>query len=145
MGMLDDFKKFAIQGNVTDLAVGVVIGGAFGKIVTAVVGDVVMPLVSLALPSGDWRTAGLVLREAADPKNNVVLKYGDLIGSVLDFLVIAFVLFLVVSKLMTLGKKPEAPAAPAAPTTKECPECLETIPIQAKRCRACGLAVAAAA
>jgi large conductance mechanosensitive channel len=145
MGMLDDFKKFAIQGNVTDLAVGVVIGGAFGKIVTAVVGDVVMPLVSLALPSGDWRTAGLVLREAADPKNNVVLKYGDLIGSVLDFLVIAFVLFLVVSKLMTLGKKPEAPAAPAAPTTKECTECLETIPIQAKRCRACGSAVTAAA
>ena len=145
MGMLDDFKKFAIQGNVTDLAVGVVIGGAFGKIVTAVVGDVVMPLVSLALPSGDCRTAGLVLREAPDPKNNVVLKYGDLIGSVLDFLVIAFVLFLVVSKLMTIGKKPVEPAAPAAPTTKECPECLETIPIQAKRCRACGSAVAAAA
>jgi large conductance mechanosensitive channel len=145
MGMLDDFKKFAIQGNVTDLAVGVVIGGAFGKIVTAVVGDVVMPLVSLALPSGDWRTAGLVLREAPDPKNNVVLKYGDLIGSVLDFLVIAFVLFLVVSKLMTIGKKPTEPAAPAAPTTKECTECLETIPIQAKRCRACGSAVAAAA
>jgi large conductance mechanosensitive channel len=101
--------------------------------------------VSLALPSGDWRTAGLVLREAADPKNNVVLKYGDLIGSVLDFVVIAFVLFLVVSKLMTIGKKPVEPAAPAAPTTKECTECLETIPIQAKRCRACGSAVAAAA
>jgi len=145
MGMLDDFKKFAIQGNVTDLAVGVVIGGAFGKIVAAVVADVVMPVVSLALPSGDWRTAGLVLREAADPKNNVVLKYGDLIGSVLDFLVIAFVLFIVVSKLMTLGKKPVEPAAPAAPTTKECPECLETIPLQAKRCRACGSVVPVAA
>ena len=138
MSLLSDFKAFAFKGNVVDLAVGVIIGGAFGKIVTALVGDIIMPVVALMLPSGDWRSSGLVLRHAADSKDDVILKYGDLAGNVLDFLIVAFVLFIVVSKIVKaaearFGSKP----APAALTTKECPRCLEAIPIQATRCRAC--------
>jgi large conductance mechanosensitive channel len=138
MSLLSDFKAFAFKGNVVDLAVGVIIGAAFGKIVTALVGDIIMPVVSLILPSGDWRASGIVLRHAADPKDDVVLKYGDLAGNVLDFLIVAFVLFIVVSKIVKAAedrfvKKP----AVVAPATKECPRCLETIPMKATRCRAC--------
>src|SRR5687768_9806291 len=100
MAFIEDFKKFAFKGNVVDLAVGVVMGGAFGKIVSALVADLVMPLVSLVLPSGDWRMSGLVLKTAADPKDNVVLKYGDFMGAVLDFFVVALALFIIVSRLI---------------------------------------------
>jgi large conductance mechanosensitive channel len=138
MSFFSDFKAFAFKGNVVDLAVGVVIGAAFGKIVSALVADVIMPIVSLALPGGDWRATGLVLREAADPKDNVILRYGDLCGAVLDFLVVALVLFILVSKVVKAAEaRFSSPVAPAAPTTKNCPECLEAIPIKATRCRAC--------
>jgi len=126
-----ELKGFALKGNVVDLAVAVVIGGAFGKIVSALVADVIMPIVALALPSGDWRAHGVVLRHAADPKNDVILKWGDLIGAVLDFAVVALVLFVVIDKLLRSRQKP------AQPTTKACPFCLETIPKAATRCRAC--------
>jgi large conductance mechanosensitive channel len=137
MSVLEDFKKFALKGNVVDLAVGVVIGGAFGKIVTALVNDVVMPVVTLVLPSGNWREHGLVLRQAANEKDNVVLKWGDLLGSVLDFLIVSIVLFILVSKILKamedrFGKKEVAPE-----TTKKCKYCLEVIPLEATRCRAC--------
>ncbi|HEY2370431.1 MAG TPA: large conductance mechanosensitive channel protein MscL [Polyangiaceae bacterium] len=125
------FKGFALKGNVVDLAVAVVIGGAFGKIISALVADFVMPIVTLVLPSGDWRTSGVILRHAADPKNDVMLRWGDLLGAVLDFGIIALVLFVVVSKLLHARQKP------AQPTTKACPFCLETIPKAATRCRAC--------
>jgi large conductance mechanosensitive channel len=135
MSFLSDFKTFAFKGNAVDLAVGVVIGAAFGKIVTALVSDIVMPIVSLVLPTGDWRASGMVLRHAENPKDDVVLRYGDLVGSVVDFLIVALVLFIVVSKIV---KTAEARFyAPAAPTTKPCPYCLEVIPIAATRCRAC--------
>lgn len=140
MAFFEDFKKFAFKGNVVDLAVGVVIGGAFGKIVTAVVADVVMPLVSLVLPSGDWRMNGIVLRAATDPKDNVVLKYGDFVGAVLDFFVVALALYVIVSKLVKAAEQKlghhHDPAEPA-PAIKECPFCLETIPAKATRCKAC--------
>src|SRR5512138_1614788 len=100
MSFVDDFKKFAFKGNVVDLAVGVVIGGAFGKIVSALVADLIMPFVALVLPTGDWRMSGYVLREAADAKGNVVLKYGDFLGAVLDFMVIALALFIIVSRIL---------------------------------------------
>ncbi len=148
MAFFEDFKKFAFKGNVVDLAVGVVIGGAFGKIVTAAVADMVMPLVSLVLPSGDWRMNGIVLRSAVEPKDNVVLKYGDFVGAVLDFFVVALALYIIVSKLV---KAAEArlehhhdPGAPP-PAIKECPYCLETIPAKATRCRACTAELPAAA
>src|SRR5258706_14194553 len=111
MAFIDDFKKFAFKGNVVDLAVGVVIGAAFGKIVTALVSDLVMPLVSMILPSGDWRTSGLVLRAAKEAKDNVVWKYGDFLGAVLDFFVVALALFIIVSRLVKAAEsrftKPE--------------------------------------
>ena len=132
---LAGFKSFALKGNVIDLAVAVVIGAAFGKIISAFVADLVMPIVALALPSGDWRTSGFVLRHAADPKDDVVLKYGDFLGTVLDFVIIALVLFIVVVKVV---KAAEARGQkPAAVTTKECPFCLEAIPLKATRCKAC--------
>ena len=77
MAVLEDFKKFAFKGNVVDLAVGVVIGAGFGKIVTALVADIVMPFIALLMPKGDWRDNGIVLRAADLPKNEVILKYGD--------------------------------------------------------------------
>ena len=138
MVMFEDFKKFAFKGNVVDLAVGVVIGAAFGKIVAAIVADVVMPIVSLVMPSGDWRAAGIVLRKGADGAKDTVLAYGDLLGVVLDFLVVAIVLFLVISKVVKAGQaKLAKPEAAKAPTTKDCPFCLETIPMKATRCKAC--------
>lgn len=138
MAFLEDFKKFAFKGNVVDLAVGVVIGGAFGKIVSAMVADLVMPLVALVLPSGDWRKSGLILKEAKDAKDNVVLNYGDFIGSVLDFFVVALVLFLIVSRIIQAAEarfKKDEPATP--PAIKECPACCETVPAKATRCKYC--------
>ncbi len=128
---LSDFRSFALKGNVLDLAVAVVIGAAFGKIISALVADIIMPIIALIMPSGDWRSAGVVLRHAADPKDDVVLKYGDLLGAALDFLVIALILFIIVKKLL------ERREEPAKPTTKTCPYCLETIPSGATRCKAC--------
>jgi large conductance mechanosensitive channel len=138
MAFIEDFKKFAFKGNVVDLAVGVVIGAAFGKIVSALVADLVMPIVALVLPSGDWRTAGIVLREAEKPADNVVLKYGDFLGAILDFFVVALVLFIVVSRIIKaaegrLHRKPDE----APPAVKECPACCETVPAKAIRCKYC--------
>ncbi len=135
MALLEDFKKFAFKGNVVDLAVGVVIGAAFGKIVSALVADIVMPIVSLALPDGDWRSSVFYLRHGATPKDDIAIKYGDFLGAVLDFLIVAFVLFLLISKIV---KAVEARIMkPEDPTTKDCPFCLEPIPLKATRCKAC--------
>ena len=136
MSVIADFKKFAFKGNVIDLAVGVVIGAAFGKIVSALVADIVMPIVALALPTGDWREHGIILRHGATPKDDVILKYGDLLGNTLDFFVIAIVLFIVVAKIIKAAEgrlsKPTGD-----PATKECKYCLETVPFKATRCKAC--------
>ncbi len=140
MALLEDFKKFAFKGNVVDLAVGVVIGASFGKIVTSLVADLVMPVVALVLPSGDWREAGIVLRHGATAKDDVSLKYGDFAGNVLDFLIVAFVLFLIVSRIVKAAEgvlKKDKAAEPAAPAVKECPYCFENIPFKATKCKAC--------
>lgn len=135
MAMLADFKKFALKGNVVDLAVAVVIGGAFTKIIAAVVADVIMPIVALVMPSGNWRGNGLTIRHGATPADDVVIKYGDLLGAMLDFVIVAFVLFLIVSKIVK--RIEERFSKPEAATTKECPFCIETIPLAAKRCKFC--------
>jgi large conductance mechanosensitive channel len=140
MSFAEDFKKFAFKGNVVDLAVGVIIGAAFGKIVSALVADIVMPVIAFILPSGDWRASGLVLRHADLPKDDVVLKYGDFLGAVVDFLVVALVLFILVSRLIkAVEERLARPSAvePAPVLTKECVYCLESIPVKATRCRAC--------
>src|SRR5688572_8166065 len=137
MAFIEDFKKFAFKGNVVDLAVGVVIGAAFGKIVSALVADLVMPIVALVLPSGDWRTAGIILREAEKPADNVVLKYGDFVGAVLDFFVVALVLFLIVSRIIKAAEgRLQKPGDPP-PAVKECPACCESVPAKATRCKYC--------
>jgi large conductance mechanosensitive channel len=123
--LLKEFRAFALKGNVVDLAVAVVIGQAFGKIVTALVGDLIMPLAGALLPGqSEWRNYTVT---------SLNLKVGDLVGAVVDFFIIAAVLFLVVVKFMGAMQK----KAPDAPGTKSCAECLETIPAAARRCRAC--------
>ena len=137
MAFIEDFKKFAFKGNVVDLAVGVVIGGAFGKIVSAVVADLVMPIVSLFLPGGDWRNSGFILKTAADPKDNVVLKYGDFLGAILDFFVVALALFIIVSRIIKAAEGKLSKPADGPPAVKECPACCETVPFKATRCKFC--------
>ena len=126
--ILSEFKAFALKGNVVDLAVAVVVGGAFGKIVTALVQDLIMPIVGFLQPGkGEWRDWGVPLNDSDK------LRLGHLFAEILDFTIVAFVLFVVTVKVMgALRKKPEA-----APATKTCPECLETIALAAKRCKHC--------
>jgi len=133
MALWDDFKKFAFKGNVVDLAVGVIIGAAFGKIVTALVADLVMPLVALAMPSGDWRNSRWVLKAGATAKEDVAVLWGDFLGTVIDFMIIGFALFLIVNRLLravNLHKE-------EVKDVKDCPFCLESIPGKATRCKAC--------
>ena len=134
--MFQDFKVFLTKSNALALAVGVVIGAATGKVVTGIVDDLLMPIIGLVLPSGDWREAKIVLRTVTDAKGKVsesAIAYGHLIGTLIDFICIAFVVFLVTRALI----KP----APPGPPTKNCPECLETIPAEARKCRACASSV----
>ena len=105
------------------------------RIVSALVADLIMPVVALVMPSGDWRASGIVLRQAANPKDNVVLKYGDFLGSILDFFVLAVVLFIVVSKIVKVAEAKLSKAEEAV--TKECKFCLEIVRFKATRCKAC--------
>jgi large conductance mechanosensitive channel len=142
--MIEEFKKFVMRGNVLDLAVGVIIGGAFGKIVTSLVNDLLMPLIGLVL--GGLNFSGLFIAldggtyenlEAALAAGAGVLAYGAFIQSTIDFLIIAFVIFLIVRSVNKLTTKPAVEEAPAAPTTKDCPFCASAIPVKAKRCPNC--------
>ena len=126
--MLNEFKSFIMRGNVMDLAVGVIIGGAFGKIVTSLVNDILMPLIGLIIGGIDFSGLSLTVGSAQ-------VNYGSFINNSIDFLIIALVIFLMIKGINNLTKKP-APA-PAAPNTKACPHCFTDIPIQAKRCPHC--------
>jgi large conductance mechanosensitive channel len=124
--MLKEFKAFVMRGNVMDMAVGVIIGGAFGKIVSSLVSDILMPLIGLLI--GGINFSGLLFTVG-----NAKVTYGSFINNIIDFLIIAIVIFLLVKGVNSLEKKP----APAAPTTKECPHCFSTISIKATRCPNC--------
>jgi len=124
--MLKEFKEFAMRGNVMDLAIAVIIGGAFGKIITSLVNDVLMPLIGLVL--GGINFSGL-----AFTVGDAVVKWGAFIQSIVDFIIVAFVIFMLVRAMNRL-REPE-PAA--APTTKECPHCFTKIPLKATRCPNC--------
>jgi large conductance mechanosensitive channel len=127
MPLLREFKDFINKGNVIDLAIAVVVGGAFGKIVTALVSDLVMPLVNWVVPQGDWR------KWEVTPLH---FRLGDLIGTVVDFLIVSFVVFLVMVKVVNAARRAPKPGDTPA-MTKPCPECLEMVPVAARRCRAC--------
>lgn len=137
--MIAEFRGFLTKTNALALAVGVIIGAAVGNVVAAVAADLLMPVVGLFLTGGDWRQAKYVLRSTTDAAGKVsenAILYGHFIGTVIDFLIISFVVFLIVKALV----KP-VPAPPAV-AMKACPECLEMVPAAARRCRACTAALA---
>ena len=131
MGMLKDFKSFAMRGNVLDLAVAVIIGAAFGKIITSFVNDVLMPPIGLLLGNTDFSNLKVVLKEGSEAVMNgdqvvtpavaeVAIKYGTFVNTIIDFLIVAFAIFMVVRAFMKLKKKEEVkPAAPPAPSKEE--------------------------
>ena len=122
------FREFLLKQNAFALALGVIIGAAIGKVVSGIVEDVLMPIVGLVLPGGEWRAAQLTL------SGQNAIKYGDLAGRFVDFLFVALVVFLLTKAFL------EKPAAP--PASKTCPECLEAVPLGARKCRACASALA---
>ncbi|AAR36188.1 large conductance mechanosensitive channel protein MscL [Geobacter sulfurreducens] len=138
--MFKEFKEFAMKGNVVDLAIGVIIGGAFGKIVTSVVNDIVMPPIGLLMGKMDFSNLFIDLSgkgyeslKAAKDAGAPVISYGAFINTVLDFVIVAFVIFLVIKQINRLKKEP----VPAPPDTKECAFCCSAIPIKATRCPHC--------
>ncbi|MBT0662833.1 large conductance mechanosensitive channel protein MscL [Geobacter pelophilus] len=140
MSVLQEFKAFAVKGNVVDLAVGVIIGGAFGKIVTSFVSDVVMPPLGLLMGKVnfsdlfvDLSGKGFTTLKAAKDAGAPVISYGLFINTIIDFVIIAFVIFMVIKQINRFRKEP----APAPPNTKDCPFCCVAIPLAAKRCPQC--------
>jgi large conductance mechanosensitive channel len=136
MSMVQEFKKFAMRGNVLDMAVGIIIGAAFGGIVTSLVGDVLMPPIGILLGGVDFSSFSVTLKEATPEGAAVLLKYGVFLNAIINFVIVAFAIFLLIRGFNKLQKAEEAPA-PAAPASKECPECLMTVPAAAKRCGHC--------
>lgn len=139
--MLKEFKEFAMRGNVIDLAVGLIVGAAFGKIVTSFVNDILMPPLGLLLGHVDFTNLFLNLSAKhydslaeAKAAGAATLNYGIFINTVLDFVIVAFAVFLLVRQVNRLTKKP---APPPAPTTKECSYCATAIPVKATRCPNC--------
>ena len=147
MGIVKEFREFAVKGNVVDMAVGIIIGGAFGTIVKSLVDDVIMPPLGLAIGGVDFSNLFLVLREgtvpapyatvaAAKEAGAVAVSYGLFFNSLVSFLIVAFAVFLLVKAINSL-KRREPAAAPAPVTTKDCPFCATPIPLKATRCPHC--------
>jgi large conductance mechanosensitive channel len=140
--MLKEFKEFAFKGNMVDLAVGVIIGGAFGKVITSIVNDLIMPLVGLLLGKVKFNDLFISLNgvhydtlEQAAKASAPTFNYGQFFSTFLDFLIVAFVIFLVVRQLSKFRKKEEPKEK--VPASKACPHCLSDIPAQATRCKYC--------
>lgn len=138
--MFKEFKEFAIKGNMIDMAVGIIIGAAFGGVVTSLVKDVIMPPIGLLLGKVDF--SGLFINmsgtaypslKAAQDAGAATLNYGLFINTMINFLIVAFAVFILVKQVNRLKKAP----APAAPNTKDCPQCLSKIPLNAKKCAFC--------
>jgi large conductance mechanosensitive channel len=137
--MLEEFKKFAMRGNVIDLAVGFIMGGAFGAIVSSLVNDIIMPPIGMILGRVDFKSLfidlsgqGFKSLEEARKAGAATINYGVFINTVIDFLIVAFALFLLIRAINRITAKPAPP-----PTTKDCPYCLSAIPIKATRCPHC--------
>ncbi len=144
--MFKEFKEFAMKGNVVDMAVGIIIGAAFGAIVKSLVADVIMPPIGLLLGNVDFSNLFLIIKQGAvagpfativdaQKAGAVTINYGMFINTVISFLIVAFAVFMIIKNLNALKRKEEAP--PEAPTTKACPHCLSEIPIKATRCGFC--------
>lgn len=140
--MLKEFKEFAMRGNVLDMAIGIIIGAAFGKIVSSFVNDILMPPIGLLLGRVDF--SNLFINLSGEPYASLTeakaagaptINYGVFLNTVLDFVIVAFAVFLVIRQINRLRRQPEP--APAAPTTKECPYCFSVISIRATRCPYC--------
>ena len=145
--MLKEFKEFAMKGNVIDMAIGLIIGAAFGKIVTSLVSDVIMPPIGLILGKVDFNSLFVNLSgthyptlAAAKAAGAATINYGIFINTLIDFLIIAFVIFLIVRQVNRWTKKP---GPPPEVTTKDCPYCLSKIPVKAAKCAFCTSPVAA--
>lgn len=133
--MLKEFKEFAMRGNVVDMAVGIIIGAAFGKIVSSLVKDVIMPPIGLLLGNVDFSNLAITLREKTDAAEAVTINYGVFINTVIDFVIVAFAIFIVIKQMNRFKRKEAVPVV--EPTTKECPKCFSVIPIKATRCPNC--------
>ena len=140
--MLKEFKEFAMRGNVLDMAIGIIIGAAFGKIISSFVADVLLPPIGLLMGGADFTNYFVTIKGAAQPTlaaakvaGSVTINYGVFINAILDFLIVAFAIFMLIRQVNRFKKKEEP--APAAPATKECPQCLSVIPLKAKRCAHC--------
>jgi large conductance mechanosensitive channel len=151
--VLKDFKEFAMRGNVVDMAVGIIIGGAFGTIVKSLVSDVIMPPIGLALGKVSFSNMFVALKAGATPgpyatpqaaadAGAVTLNYGAFIDNVISFLIVAFAVFLLVRALLRMQRKEEV--APPPPDKKDCPYCFTTVPIKATRCPSCTSEIKAA-
>ncbi|MBU1097985.1 MAG: large conductance mechanosensitive channel protein MscL [Bacteroidetes bacterium] len=145
--MLKEFKEFAVKGNVIDMAVGIIIGAAFGTIVKSLVADVIMPPIGLMLGNVDFTNLFIVLKEgavagpyeslkAAQDAGAVSVNYGAFLNTIISFLIIAFSIFVLIKNINKL-KRQDEPKPAAVPTTKECPHCLSTISIKATKCPNC--------
>ncbi|MGD8243576.1 MAG: large conductance mechanosensitive channel protein MscL [Anaerolineae bacterium] len=139
--MLKEFKEFALRGNVLDLAIGIIIGGAFGRIVSSFVDDLLMPPIGVILGNVDFSNLFINLSggryetlAAAQEAGAATINYGLFISTVIDFVIVAFAIFLLIRQVNRLQREEEAPAEP---TTKDCPYCLSTIPLEATRCPHC--------
>jgi large conductance mechanosensitive channel len=138
--MFKEFKEFAMRGNVLDMAIGIIIGAAFGRIITSLVTDIIMPPIGLILGHVDFSTMFLNISgtsyptlAAAKAANAATINYGMFLNTVVDFIIVAVVIFLMVRQVNRWNK----PAPAAAPTTKECPYCLSSVPLKATRCPNC--------
>lgn len=143
--MFKEFKTFIMRGNVLDMAVGIIIGAAFGKIVSSFVSDILTPVLSLAMGKVDFSNLFFALNgeqyatlEAAKAAGVATINYGLFLNIVIDFVIVAFAIFMLIKAV----NKVQTPAPVAAATTKECPECLSSIPLKAKKCAHCGSAQA---
>ncbi len=144
--MLKEFKEFAMRGNVLDMAVGIIIGAAFGAIVRSLVSDIIMPPIGLVLGHVDFTNLFVVLEEGttggpyvsladAQKAGAVTMNYGVFVNTIISFLLVAFAVFLLIRNINKLRRQEEAP--PVEPTTKQCPYCLSKMPVKATRCAYC--------
>jgi large conductance mechanosensitive channel len=145
--MFKEFKEFAMRGNVMDMAVGIIIGAAFGKIITSFVTDVLMPPIGLLMGGADFTNYFVSLSgqtfpslAAAKEAGAPTINYGVFLNTVIDFLIVAFAIFLIIRQLNKLKREAPAPA----PTQRECPQCLSSIPLKARRCAHCTVELAPA-